>query len=144
MDGLNFSSIFNLHFVLDCLPPFVRKFWSPPLVAWKHVKTYGALGRYVHAFQVNKIIHYGCVCFCFPSFIDFHHGHVISANLNILLRPNLIELFFRDKFKSGFLAMLSIEEAIDKSLKKFVNKQEKLIGVQGISREWKAKVLLFV
>jgi hypothetical protein len=40
--------------------------------------------------------------------------------------------------------MLSIEEAIDKGLKKFVNKQEELLGVQGILSEWKAKVLLFV
>jgi hypothetical protein len=39
--------------------------------------------------------------------------------------------------------MLSIEEAIDKGLKKFVNKQEELLGVQGILSEWKAKVLLF-
>jgi hypothetical protein len=31
MDGLNPSSILNLHFVLDCLPPFVKKFWSPSL-----------------------------------------------------------------------------------------------------------------
>jgi hypothetical protein len=35
-------------------------------------------------------------------------------------------------------------QAIDKGLKKFVNKQEELLGVQGISSEWKAKVLLFV
>jgi hypothetical protein len=54
MDGLNLSSILNLPFVLDCLPPYVRKFWSPPLVAWKYVKTsgqeffsYGVLGRSV-------------------------------------------------------------------------------------------------
>jgi hypothetical protein len=40
--------------------------------------------------------------------------------------------------------MLPIEEAIDKGLKKFVNKQEELLGVQGILSEWKAKVLLFV
>jgi len=40
--------------------------------------------------------------------------------------------------------MLSIEEAIDKGLKRFVNKQEELLGVQGISSEWKAKVVLFV
>jgi hypothetical protein len=40
--------------------------------------------------------------------------------------------------------MLSIEEAIDKGLKKFVDKQEELLGVQGILSEWKAKVLLFV
>jgi hypothetical protein len=40
--------------------------------------------------------------------------------------------------------MLSIEEAIDKGLKKFVNKQEELLGVKGILSEWKAKVLLFV
>jgi len=40
--------------------------------------------------------------------------------------------------------MLSIEEAIDKGLKKFVNKQEELLGVQGILCEWKAKVLLFM
>jgi hypothetical protein len=40
--------------------------------------------------------------------------------------------------------MLSIEEAIDKGVKKFVNKQEELLGVQGILSEWKAKVLLFV
>jgi hypothetical protein len=26
MDGLNLSSILNLPFVLDCLPPFVGKF----------------------------------------------------------------------------------------------------------------------
>jgi hypothetical protein len=41
IDGLNLSSILNLPSVLDCLPPFVRKFWSPPLVAWKYVKTSG-------------------------------------------------------------------------------------------------------
>jgi hypothetical protein len=40
--------------------------------------------------------------------------------------------------------MLSIGEAIDKGLKRFVNKQEELLGVQGISSEWKAKVVLFV
>jgi hypothetical protein len=40
--------------------------------------------------------------------------------------------------------MLAIEEAIDKGLTKFVNKQEELLGVQGILSEWKAKVLLFV
>jgi hypothetical protein len=33
MDGLNLSSILNLLSVLDCLPPIVRKFWPPPLVA---------------------------------------------------------------------------------------------------------------
>jgi len=69
MDGLNLFSILNLPFVLDCLPPFVRKFWSPLLVAWKYVKTYGqelfnygALGRFVRASQVTKIIHFGCAC----------------------------------------------------------------------------------
>jgi hypothetical protein len=94
MDCLNLSSILNLPSVLDCLPPFVRKFWSPPLVAWKYVKTsgqeffsYGVLGRSVHASQVKKIIHSGCARFCFPSFVDSHHGHVISANLNILQGP---------------------------------------------------------
>ncbi len=124
----------------------------PSLVAWKFVKTsgqeffsYGALGRSVRASQVYTIIHSGCICFCFPSFIDFHHGHVISANLNILSRPSLIELFSRGtKFTRCFWSMLSIEEAIDEGLKKFVNKQEELLGVQGILSEWKAKVLLFV
>jgi hypothetical protein len=95
--------------------------------------------------QVNKNFHSSCVCSRFPSFVDSHHGHVISANLNILSRPSLIELFSRGtKFRSGFLFMLSIEEAIDKVLKKFVNKQEELLGVQGILSEWKAKVLVFV
>jgi hypothetical protein len=152
MDGLNLSSILNLPSVLDCLPPFVRKFWSPPLIAWKYVKTfgqeffsYGALGRSVCASQVNKNIHSSCACFCFPNFVDSHHGHVISANLNILSRPSLIELFSKgNKFRNGFLSMLSIEEVIDKGLKKFVNKQEELLGVQGILSEWKAKVPLFV
>jgi hypothetical protein len=125
MDGLNLSSILNLPFVLDCLPPFVRKFWSPLLVAWKYVKTsgqeffsYGALGRSVCASQVNKIIHSGCASFRFPSFVDSHHGHVISANLNILSRPSLIELFSRGtKFRSGFLSMLSIEKLLIKVLR---------------------------
>jgi hypothetical protein len=80
MDGLNLSSILNLPSVLDCLPPFVRKFWSPPLVAWKYVKTsgqeffsYEAMGRSVRASQVNEIIHFGSACFHFPSFVDSHH-----------------------------------------------------------------------
>jgi hypothetical protein len=67
---------------------------------------------------------------------------VIPANLDILSRPSWIELFSRGtKFKR---ALLSIEEAIEKGLKKFVNKQEELLGVQGILSEWKAKVLLIV
>jgi len=68
MDALNISSILNLPCVLDCFPPYVRKFWSPPLVAWKYVKSfgqkffnYGALGRSVHASQGNKIIQFGCL-----------------------------------------------------------------------------------
>jgi len=45
--------------------------------------------------------------------------------------------------------MLSIEEAIDKGLQKFVNKQEELLGVPRdinpkFPSEWKPKVLLFV
>jgi hypothetical protein len=124
MDGLNLSSILNPPSVLDCLPPFVRKFSSPPLVAQKYVKTSGqeffsdgVLGRSVRVSQLNKIIHSGCACFCFPSFVHSHHGHVISANLNILSRPSLIELFSRGtKFRSAFLSMSSIEEAIDKGL----------------------------
>ncbi len=101
--------------------------------------------RFVRACEVNKIIHSSCACFRFPSFVDSHHGHIISANLNILSRPSLIEFFSRGtNFRSGFLSMLSIEEAIDKGLKKFVNKQEELLGVQGILSEWKVKVLLFV
>jgi len=44
-----------------------------------------------------------------------------------------MELFSRGtKFRRGFLSMLSIEGAIDKGLKKFVNKQEELLGVQGL------------
>jgi hypothetical protein len=68
-------------------------------------------------------------------FVDSHRGHVISANF-ILSRPCLIELFCRGtKFKRAFLSILSIEEAIDKAFKKFVNKQEELLGVQGILSE---------
>jgi len=56
-----------------------------------------------------------------------------------------MELFSRGtKFRRGFLSMLSTEGAIDKGLKKFVNKQEEHLGVQGLLSEWKAKVLLFV
>jgi hypothetical protein len=70
---------------------------------------------------------------------------VMPANLDILSRPSQIELFSRGtKFKRALLSHLSIEEAIEKGLKKFVNKQEELLGVQGILSEWKAKVLLFV
>jgi hypothetical protein len=124
----------------------------PWLLAWKYVKTsgqdffsYRELGRSIRASKVNKIIHSGCDCNRFPMFVDSYHGHVISANLDILSRPSLIELFSRGtKFRIAFLSILSIEEAIDKGLKKFVNKQEELLGVQGILSEWKAKILLFV
>ncbi len=152
MDGLNLSSILNLPSVLDCLPPIVRKFWSPPLVAWKYVKTsgqeffsYRELGRSVCVSKFNKTIHSGCDCYCFFGFVDSHHGHVISASFNIVSRPSLIELIsLGTKFRRGFLSMLSIEESINKGLKMFVNKQEELLGSQGILSDWKAKVPLFV
>jgi hypothetical protein len=150
MDGLNLSSVLNLPFVSDCFPPLVRGFWSPPLVARKYVKTSGpeffgrgALGRTVHAPQGNKIIPSGCACFRFPSFVDSRPW--ASANLNILSRPGLIELFSRGaEFRTGFLSLLYIEKVIDKGLKKFVDEPEELLGVSGILSEWKAKVLLFV
>ncbi len=84
----------------------------------------------------------GCDCNCDPILIP---TMVMPANLDILSRPSRIELFSRGtKFKRALLSHLSIEEAIEKGLKKFVNKQEELLGVQGILSEWKAKVLLFV
>jgi hypothetical protein len=46
--------------------------------------------------------------------------------------------------RRALLPHLSIEEATEKGLKKFVNINEELLGVQGILSEWKAKVLLFV
>jgi hypothetical protein len=69
----------------------------------------------------------------------------ISANPDILSHPSLIELFSGGtNFRRDFLSHLSIEEAIEKGFKKFFNKKEELLGVQGILSEWKAKVLLFV
>jgi hypothetical protein len=60
VDGLNLSSILNLPSVLDCLPPIVRKFWSPPLVAWKYVKTsaqdFSAIGSWEDLFVSLKLI----------------------------------------------------------------------------------------
>jgi hypothetical protein len=44
--------------------------------------------------------------------------------------------------RRALLPHLSIEEATEKGLKKFVDIHEEL--VQGILSEWKAKVLLFV
>jgi hypothetical protein len=49
----------------------------------------------------------------------------ISVNPDILSHPSLIELFSRGtNFRRAFLSHLSIEEAIEKCLKTFVNKQE--------------------
>jgi hypothetical protein len=64
MDGLNLSSILNLPSVLNCLPIFVKKFWSPPFVAWKYVgnmskllvKSFSAMGRWVDLFVLLKLI----------------------------------------------------------------------------------------
>jgi hypothetical protein len=93
MDSLDLSSIVNIPPVLDCLPSIVRKFWSSPLVAWKYVKTsgqeffsYREMGRSVHADKVQKNMLSGCNCNCFPMFVNCPHGHVISANLDILSR----------------------------------------------------------
>jgi hypothetical protein len=80
--------------------------------------------------SIQTILQSGCDCNSLPLFVDSHHGHVISANLDILSRPNLIELFSRGtKFRRAFLSRLSFEEAIEKGLTKFVNKQEGLLQV---------------
>jgi hypothetical protein len=74
MDGLNLSSILNLPSVLDCLPPLVRKFWSPPLVVWKYVKTSGQ--------EFYSYRELGRSQYCFPD----------SDSL-VLLIPILVMLF---------------------------------------------------
>jgi hypothetical protein len=66
-------------------------------------------------------------------FVDCRHGHVISVNLGILSRPSLVELFSRStKFSRGSLSHLSIEEDIEKGLKKFVL-STKLFFLQSIT-----------
>jgi hypothetical protein len=74
MDGLNLSSILNLPSVLDCLPPYVRKYWSPPLVVWKYVKTSGQ--------EFYSYRELGRSQYCFPD----------SDSL-VLLIPILVMLF---------------------------------------------------
>jgi hypothetical protein len=75
------------------------------------------MGRSVRSSNLNV------VCDCFPSFVNSQHGHVITANLDILSIPSLIELLSRGtNFSRAFLCHLSIEEATEKGLKKFVNK----------------------
>jgi hypothetical protein len=100
------------------------------LIAWKYFKTSGQeffshreMGRSVSSSKVQKILQGGCDCHCFPLFVDSYHGHAISANLGILSRPSLIELFSRGRnFRRSFLCDLSIEEAFKKGVNNFVNK----------------------
>jgi hypothetical protein len=60
MDGLDLFSILNVPALVDCLPPFVRNFFSPPLITWKYVKTLGksfsAMGRWQDLFVLLKLI----------------------------------------------------------------------------------------
>jgi hypothetical protein len=118
----------------------------------KYVKTagqeffdYGVLGRSVRAFKSIKLL--ALVVLVFVSLVLLIPIMVMLflANLHILSRPSLIELLSTGtEFRSGFLSVLSIEEAVDEGLKKFVDKQEELLGVPRMLREWKAKVLVFV
>jgi hypothetical protein len=109
-------------------------------------KSFSAIGSWEDLFVHLKLIKlFTLVVIVIVSLVDSHHGHVISASFNIVSRPSLIELFsIGTKVRRGFLSMFFIEEAIDKGLKMFVNKQEELLGFQGILSDWKAKVPLFV
>ncbi len=81
------------------------------------------MGRSVSSSKVQKILQGDCDIHRYPLFVDSYHGHVISANLGILSRPSLIELFSRGtNFRRSFLSDLSIEGAFKKAVNKFVNK----------------------
>jgi hypothetical protein len=68
---------------------------------------------------------------------------LLLLTLHILSRPSLIELLSMSiEFRSGFLFMLSIEEVVDEGFKKFVDKQEELLGVPWMLTEWKACVYI--
>ncbi len=60
--------LFYFSWCFSSLPPAVHRLYS-----W----------RTVCASKVNKIIRSGCDCYRFPGSVDSHHGHVISADLNI-------------------------------------------------------------
>ncbi len=68
---------------------------------------------------------------------------LLLLTLHILSRPSLIKLLSMSiEFRSGFLFMLSIEEVVDEGFKKFVDKQEELLGVPWMLTEWKACVCI--
>jgi len=64
------------------------------------------------------------------------------SDLDSLARPSLIEYVSIEVLK-GFFFWPSFGGSYWERFKKFVNKQEELLGVQGILSEWKTKVLVF-
>lgn len=98
------------------------------------------IGRFIHSSKMHQILHRSCDHSCLPVFVNPHHCDVISANLDVLSVPSLIELFSRGtKYTRAILSLLFIQEAIEKCLKKFADKQEE--EAQGILSEWKSNVL---
>ncbi len=73
MDSLDLLSILCLHSFLDCLPSVVRKFWSPPLIAWKYVKT-RLLVKSLSAIGDGKVcsfLKFECGLWLFPIVCQF-------------------------------------------------------------------------
>jgi hypothetical protein len=101
------------------------------------------IGRFIHSSKMHQILHRSCDHSCLPMFVNPHYCDVISANLGVLSIPSLIELFSRGtKYTRAILSLLFIQEAIEKCLKKFADKQEE--EAQGILSEWKSNVLFLV
>lgn len=81
------------------------------------------IGRFIHSSKMHQILHRSCDHSCLPMFVNPHHCDVISANLDVLSIPSLIELFSRGtKYTRAVLSLLFIQEAIEKCLKKFADK----------------------
>jgi len=101
------------------------------------------IGRFIHSSKMHQILHRSCDHSCLPMFVNPHHCDVISANLDVLSIPSLIELFSRGtKYTRAILSLLFIQEAIEKCLKKFADKQEE--EAQGSLSEWKSNVLFLL
>ena len=144
LDEVKLNHIFNNRDVRSLFPE-PKCVWAAPTVTYSYTSSIRSkILNYNRAIRENKG-HYLCKCSNYPSsFVDTHHGHIFTGNLNVIKNGKLRQLmnyglnYHEQQPPDKEKVISSVKSALDRYINNVSNKLSKC---KVFFQAWKSQVL---
>ena len=145
VEYVNLSKIFK-HKNVNNTFPHKSQYFSIPTVSYKYGATIRSKVVNYHQTHLDNLDHTKMTCDCSPNnnFVDGHHGHVVTGDLNIIDNVELRNLLskglnYRDQIKPSIPNAI---KAIESGLTDYIIKMSDKLNKPVVAfNEWKFEVL---